>query len=64
KSPELKNKPVSDIMQEAMPFIDINTSIDTLSDLLSKNNQAVIVKDFKADRNYIVTRQDVVDALA
>ena len=51
-------------MQEAMPFIDINTSIDTLSDLLSKNNQAVIVKDFKADRNYIVTRQDVVDALA
>ena len=64
KSPELKNKPVSDIMQEAMPFIDISTSIDTLSDLLSKNNQAVIVKDFKADRNYIVTRQDVVDALA
>lgn len=64
KSPELKNKPVSDIMQDAMPFIDINTSIDTLSDLLSKNNQAVIVKDFKADRNYIVTRQDVVDALA
>lgn len=63
KSPELKNKPVSDIMQDAMPFIDINTSIDTLSDLLSKNNQAVIVKDFKADRNYIVTRQDVVDAL-
>ena len=64
KNPELKNKPVSDIMQEAMPFIDISTSIDTLSDLLSKNNQAVIVKDFKADRNYIVTRQDVVDALA
>ncbi|HMR46734.1 MAG TPA: pyridoxal-phosphate dependent enzyme [Bacteroidia bacterium] len=64
KNPELKNKPVSDIMQEAMPFIDINTSIDTLSELLSKNNQAVIVKDFKADRNYIVTRQDVVDALA
>ena len=64
KSPELKNKPVSDIMQDAMPFIDINTSIDTLSDLLSKNNQAVIVKDFKADRDYIVTRQDVVDALA
>jgi cystathionine beta-synthase len=63
KNPELINKPVESIMQEAMPFIDITTSIDSLSELLSKSNQAVIVKDFKADRNYIITRQDVVDAL-
>ncbi|KXK46614.1 MAG: putative cystathionine beta-synthase [Bacteroidetes bacterium ADurb.Bin141] len=63
KNPELKNKPVETIMEEAMPFMDIHTPVDTLSDTLCKQNQAVIVKDFKADRNYIITRQDMVDVL-
>lgn len=64
KNPDIKSKPVSSIMQEALPFIDINTPIDTISNLLTNDNPAVIVKDFKADTNYIITRHDVIEALA
>jgi len=64
KNPDVKSKPVSSIMQEALPFIDISTPIDTISNLLTNDNPAVIVKDFKADTNYIITRHDVVEALA
>lgn len=64
KSPESKYQLVSDIMQEALPFIDISTPIDTLSQMVSSGKSAVLVKDFKADRTFIITKQDVVNALA
>lgn len=64
KNADVKSQPVSSIMQEALPFIDISTPIDTISNLLTNDNPAVIVKDFKADTNYIITRHDVVEALA
>ena len=63
-NPEIKNTTVETIMQEALPFIDISTPVDTLSTMLSNGNGAVIVKDFKADKNYIITRQDVVEIMS
>lgn len=63
-NPEIKSKPVSDIMQEAIPFVDSTTSIDALSKMLVNGKQAVLVKDFKADKNYIITRQDLVSVIA
>ncbi|CAN5590877.1 pyridoxal-phosphate dependent enzyme [soil metagenome] len=63
-NPESKANPVESIMQEALPFIDITTSIDTLSKMVSSDNEAVLVKDFKQDKNYIITRFDVAQILA
>jgi predicted transcriptional regulator len=51
-------------MQEALPFVDISTPIDTLSKMVNGDNEAVLVKDFKRDKNYIITRFDIADALA
>lgn len=63
-NPDIKNNTVETIMQEALPFIDISTPIDSLSTMLSNGNGAVIVKDFKQDKNYIITRQDVVEIMS
>jgi cystathionine beta-synthase len=61
--PELKGEKVETIMQEAFPFIDITTPFESLQKMLSAEKPAVLIKDFKADRNYIITLYDVVDAV-
>ncbi len=61
---DVKTAAVETIMQEALPFVDISTPIDSLSNMLSNGNGAVMVKDFKQDKNYIITRQDVVEAMS
>lgn len=62
--PEIVSKPVSSIMTEALPFVDASTPIDTLKTMISKSDDAVLVKDFKQDRHYIITRYDLVKALS
>lgn len=64
ENPNAKNDPVESIMQEALPFVDITTPLDTLSKMISMDRSAVLVKDFKANRSYIITRSDIAEALA
>jgi len=64
ENPESKSQPVESIMQEALPFADITTPIESLSRMITPENGAVLVKDFKANRNYIITRFDIAEALA
>jgi cystathionine beta-synthase len=59
-----KNDKVESIMQEALPFIDISTPLDDLSKMISGDRNAVLVKDFKANSNFIITKFDIVEALA
>jgi cystathionine beta-synthase len=62
--PDIISDPVQSIMTEALPFVDSSTPIEVLSGMISKADDAVLVKDFKQDRNYIITRFDLVKALA
>lgn len=62
--PEIISNPVSSVMTEALPFVDASTSIDTLKTMIIKSDDAVLVKDFKQDRHYIITRYDLVKALS
>lgn len=62
--PEIVTKPVSSIMTEALPFVDASTPIDTLKTMIIKSDDAVLIKDFKQDRHYIITRYDLVKALS
>ena len=61
---ENKNKPVESIMKEALPFVDITTPIDELNRMFNSERSAVLVKDFKADRTFIITPYDVAEMLA
>lgn len=62
-NPEIKGQKVESIMQAAFPFVDISAPIDSLSAMITDTNPAVLVKDFKLDKTYIITRYDIINAL-
>lgn len=62
-NPEIKNQKVESIMQPAFPFVDISAPIDSLSTMINAENSAVLVRDFKLDKTYIITRYDIINAL-
>ena len=63
RSPEVKTQPVETIMQPAFPFVDISTPLELLSTMITPANPAVLVRDFKTDKTYIITRSDVIRVL-
>jgi cystathionine beta-synthase len=64
KNPELLKGPVEAIMQPAIPFADISTGVEALAGMLTADCPAVLVRDFKSDETYIITRWDVIKALS
>jgi cystathionine beta-synthase len=63
KDPDIKTQPVESIMQPAFPFADISTPVDLLSTMITPANPAVLVRDFKTDKTFIITRSDVIRVL-
>jgi cystathionine beta-synthase len=63
KRPEIKGEPVERIMQPAFPFVDISTPVDLLSRMITHENPAVLVRDFKTDKTFIITRSDLMRVL-
>lgn len=62
-NPEIKGNLVETIMQPAFPFVDISAPVDSLSAMITDTNPAVLVRDFKLDKTYIITRYDIINAL-
>jgi cystathionine beta-synthase len=60
---EIKHKPVEAIMQQAFPFVDISTPVQLLSTMITPQNPAVLVRDFKTDKTFIITRSDIIRVL-
>ena len=63
RDPDLKKKPVEAIMQPAFPFVDISTPVELLSTMITPENPAVLVRDFKTDKTFIITRSDIIRVL-
>jgi cystathionine beta-synthase len=59
RNPGVKTKPVESIMQPAFPFVDITTPLDLLAGMITPENPAVLVRDFKSDKTFIITRSDI-----
>ena len=59
----VKQKPVEVIMQPAFPFVDISTPVEALATMITPDNPAVLVRDFKSDKTFIITRSDVIRVL-
>jgi cystathionine beta-synthase len=59
----IKSHPVESIMQPAFPFVDISTPVDLLSTMITPHNPAVLVRDFKTDKTFIITRSDLIRVL-
>ena len=63
KDPDVKTKPVEAIMQPAFPFVDASTPVDLLATMITPQNPAVLVRDFKTDKTFIITRSDMIRVL-
>jgi cystathionine beta-synthase len=63
RDPHLKSKAVEEIMQPAFPFVDVSTPVQLLATMISPENPAVLVRDFKTQKTFIITRSDVIRVL-
>src|SRR6188508_1467992 len=63
RNPRVKSEPIATIMQPAFPFIDISTPVELLSTMITPENPAVLIRDFKTDKTFIITRSDVIRVL-
>jgi len=63
KDGNVKTKPVEAIMAPAFPFVDISTPVDLLSTMITPESPAVLVRDFKTDKTFIITRSDLIRVL-
>jgi cystathionine beta-synthase len=61
--PSIKAEPVEHIMQPAFPFVDVSTPVDLLSTMITPSTPAVLVRDFKTDKTFIITRTDIIRVL-
>jgi len=50
-------------MQPAFPMVDAQTPIDEISKLITKDNNAVLMKDLGGNA-HIITKHDVIQAVA
>lgn len=58
-----KEEKVENVMKDALPFADITTPVDELAGMITGDRLAVLVKDFKANRTFIITKSDIADTL-
>ena len=63
RNADIKSQPVETIMQPAFPFVDVSTPVDLLQTMITPQNPAVLVRDFKTDKTFIITRSDLIRVL-
>jgi cystathionine beta-synthase len=63
RQPEIKTQPIESVMQPAFPFVDSLTPLDSLATMITPQNPAVLVRDFKTDKTFIITRSDLIRVL-
>ncbi|HEX7139128.1 MAG TPA: pyridoxal-phosphate dependent enzyme [Vicinamibacterales bacterium] len=63
KDPKVKAQPVEKIMQPAFPFVDVSTPVELLSTMITLESPAVLIRDFKTEKTFIITRSDLIRVL-
>jgi cystathionine beta-synthase len=63
RDPDIKGRSIEVVMQPAFPFADVSMNIDALATMITPENSAVLVRDFKSQDTFIITRWDVIRAL-
>lgn len=63
QGPEAKQLTLDKLMQPAFPFVDSSTPVESLSSMITAENPAVLVRDFKTDNTFIITRHDIMRAM-
>jgi cystathionine beta-synthase len=61
--PHCKAKSVEEIMQPALPFVDASTPVQFLSTMINQAQPALLIRDFKTQKTFIITRSDIIRVL-
>lgn len=61
-NPELKDKPVSEIMDPSFQFVGMDNTLDVLSSLINKDSKALLVRDDE-HKVHIITQSDLLMAM-
>lgn len=62
ESPDLKGKAIEEVMDQPMPFVAMNNTLDVLSSMIHRDNKAILVRDNK-DQVHIITQHDILMAM-
>jgi len=62
-NPDIKNSTIESVIESPFPLVDFSTPVEKLSNLINKDNGAVLAKD-DAGNFHIVTKYDVIQAFA
>ena len=62
ENPDLRNKPVSEVMDPPFQFVGMDNTLDVLSSLINKDNKALLVRDDK-EKVHIITQHDLLMAM-
>ena len=60
-NPNLKDSPVSEVMEDSMKFVALDSTLDVLSSMVDKE-KAVLVRDEK-HQIHIITKHDILEAI-
>ena len=60
---EIKKETVTSVMQAPFPVVSENTSIEEVSKLITKDNNAVLLRDMGGNM-HIITKHDIIEAVA
>ena len=63
ENPSIMDAPLHEVMENPLPVVSANTSIDKVSILVNKHTPAVLV-DLGDDKFHIITRHDLISAMA
>jgi cystathionine beta-synthase len=61
--PSIRTAPIGTIMQKVFRYVDIETPVELLAPMITAEHPAVLVRDFKAGKSYILTGYDVLGAV-
>ena len=59
---DIAEKPIREIMGKPYPIVQKNTSIEEISKLINKDNQAVLV-DLGGGKHHIITKHDIISSI-
>ena len=62
ENPELRDKPIAEIMDSSFPFVSPHDTVDVMSSMLSKDKKALLIRD-ASNKVHIITQSDLLVAM-
>lgn len=62
ENPELRDKPVSEIMDPSFQFVSPHDTVDVMSSMISKDKKALLIRD-ESNNVHIITQSDLLVAM-